>query len=54
MESLDHAISPDSEFKYELTEMLKAVADAADSVQLFVDELNRHPNALISGAEKDD
>ncbi len=54
MESIDHAISPDSELKYELTEMLKAVGDAADSVQLFVDELNRHPNALISGAEKDE
>ncbi len=54
MESLDHAISPDSEMKYELTEMLKAVADAADSIQLFVDELNRHPNALISGTKKDE
>lgn len=54
MQSMDHAISPDSELKYELTEMLKAVGDAANSVQLFVDELNRHPNALISGAKKDD
>lgn len=54
MESIDDVISPDSELKYELTEMLKAVADAADSVQAFVDELHRHPNALISGAEKDE
>lgn len=54
LENIDGVISSDSELQYELTEMLKAVGDAADSVQLFVDELNRHPNALISGAEKDE
>lgn len=54
MENLDNAIAPDSELKYELTEMLKSVSTAADSIQLFVDELNRHPNALISGADKDE
>jgi len=54
MESIDHLLAPDSEMNYELTEMLKSVAEAAESVQFFVDELNRHPNALISGAKKDD
>lgn len=54
MQSLDQTLAPDSELKYELTQMLKSVSDAASSVQLFVDELNRHPNALISGAKKDD
>ena len=54
MLSLDQAIAPDSELKYELTEMLKSVSNAADSVQLFMDELHRHPNALISGAKKDE
>ena len=54
MASIDQVVAPDSELKYELTGMLKSVADAAESVQLFVDELNRHPNALISGAKKDD
>ena len=52
--SLDQTIAPDSELKYELTEMLQAVADAADSLQLFIDELNRHPRALLSGADKDE
>lgn len=54
MRSIDQAIAPDSEFKYELTEMLKSVGDAADAVELLMNELNRHPNALISGAEKDE
>lgn len=54
LQSVDHAIAPDSELKYELTEMLNAVSDAAGSVELFVNELNRNPNALISGVEKDD
>ncbi len=53
MRSLDQAIAPDSELKYELTEMLKSISDAADSVQLFLNELNRHPNALIHGVKKD-
>jgi len=54
MQSVDQAIAPDSELKYEMTEMMKSVNDAANSVQLFVDELNRHPNAMISGAKKDE
>ncbi|MDO6423686.1 intermembrane transport protein PqiB [Saccharophagus degradans] len=54
LQSVDHAIAPDSELKYELTEMLKAVSEAAGSVELFVNELNRNPNALISGVDKDD
>lgn len=53
MQSLDQAIAPDSELKYEMTEMLKSVGKAADSIQLFLDELHRHPNALIYGVEKD-
>ncbi len=54
MTSLDHAIAPDSELKYEFTEMAKSLSDAARSLELFLDELNRHPNALISGSKKDD
>ncbi|MFL0811419.1 MAG: MlaD family protein [Agarilytica sp.] len=54
MRSIDQAIAPDSEFKYELTEMLKSVGGAADAVELLMNELNRHPNALISGAKKDE
>ncbi len=54
MQSLDQAVAPDSELKYEMTKMLNAVGDAADSLQLFIDELNRHPNALIYGTEKDE
>ncbi|TVZ37527.1 paraquat-inducible protein B [Alteromonadaceae bacterium 2753L.S.0a.02] len=54
MNSLDQLIAPDSEFKYEFTQMAKSMSDAARSLQMFLDELNRHPNALISGAEKDE
>ncbi len=54
MKSIDQAIAPDSELKYELTEMLKSVGDAAQAVDLLMNELNRHPNALISGAKKDE
>ena len=54
MESVDLAVAPDSELKYELTAMLKSVAEAANALELFVNELNRHPNALIYGAKKDE
>jgi len=54
MKSVDQAIAPDSELKYELTQMLDSIGGAAKSVELFMNELNRHPNALISGAKKDD
>lgn len=54
MKSIDQAIAPDSELKYEMTEMFKAVGDAAKSMELLSNELNRHPNAIISGAKKDE
>jgi len=54
MRSVDQAIAPDSELKYELTNMLKSVGDAAKAIELLSNELNRHPNALISGAKKDE
>ena len=52
--SINQVMAPDSETKYELTKMMKTLGDAGKSLQLFLDELNRHPNALISGAEKND
>ncbi|WP_086929806.1 intermembrane transport protein PqiB [Agarilytica rhodophyticola] len=54
MKTVDQAIAPDSELKYELNDMLKSVGDAAKSLELFMNELNRHPNSLISGAKKDE
>ncbi|WP_185233262.1 PqiB family protein [Teredinibacter franksiae] len=54
MTSLEQTIAPDSELKYELTEMARSMSDAARALELFVNELNRHPNALISGKEKDE
>lgn len=53
MESVDQAIAPDSELQHELNGTLKSVGSAADSVQRFLDELNRHPNALIYGVDKE-
>lgn len=54
MQSVDQAVAPDSELKHELTSMLKSLGDAAQSVELFMNELNRHPDALIYGAKKDE
>lgn len=54
MKSLDQTLAPDSEFKYELTETLKSLGDAAASVEIFMNELNRHPNSLITGGNKDE
>lgn len=54
MQGVDSAIAPDSALNYQLSEMLKSLGDAARSVNTFVDELNRHPSALIRGAKKDD
>ncbi|MBX2859363.1 MAG: MCE family protein [Cellvibrionaceae bacterium] len=54
MASLDQAIAPDSELKYELTQMAKSLGDAGKSLELFLNELNRQPNSLITGREKDD
>ena len=53
LEDIDAMVAPDSALKHELVEMLDAVGDAAKSVDRFVEELNRHPNSLIFGAEKD-
>lgn len=52
--SVNGVLAPDSETKHELDSMLKAISEAAESVNTFLDELNRHPNALISGAEKNE
>ncbi|WP_045855907.1 PqiB family protein [Teredinibacter purpureus] len=54
MTSLDHAVAPDSELKYEMTEMAKSLSDAARSLELFLNELNRHPNSLLLGKDKDE
>ena len=53
MKDIDAMVSPDSEFKHELTETLKGVGSAVKSLDRFLDELNRHPDSLIFGAEKD-
>ncbi len=52
LENFNHVIAPDSETRHEMTEMMRALSEAGKSLQQFIDELNRHPNALISGAEK--
>lgn len=52
--SLNNMWAPDSETKHELDNMLEAISGAADSLDTFLDELNRHPNSLISGADKNE
>lgn len=54
MSDVNTLVAPDSALKHELTETLEAVGNAANSLDRFVEELNRQPNALIFGAEKDD
>jgi paraquat-inducible protein B len=53
LKTLDRTLAPDSELHYELLEALKAVEKAAESFGLFSDELNRYPNSLIHGVEKE-
>lgn len=54
LQNVNNLVAPDSEVKHGLTEMLDSLSDAGKSLQFFLDELNRHPNALIGGAEKDE
>ena len=54
MSGLKQLVAPDSEIKHELGEMLRSLSDVSGSIRRFINELNRHPNSLISGAEKDE
>lgn len=54
VENLNHMVAPDAETKHELDKMLKKVSGAAETVDKFLEELNRKPNALILGADKDE
>ena len=54
VENLNNMVSPDAETKRELDKMLKKLSGAAETVDQFLEELNRQPNALIFGADKDE
>ncbi|WP_370980410.1 intermembrane transport protein PqiB [Agaribacterium sp. ZY112] len=54
MENLNSMLAPDAQMRHELNGMLESLSGAGRSLQLFLDELNRHPNSLISGADKDE
>lgn len=52
--NFNQVLAPDSEAKHEMTKMMRTLGEAGKSLQRFLDELNRHPNSLISGAEKNE
>ncbi|WP_096086924.1 intermembrane transport protein PqiB [Agaribacterium haliotis] len=54
LENFNQILAPDAQFRHEMSSMLESVSDASRSMQLFLDELNRHPQALIYGADKDE
>lgn len=53
LRTFDRTLAPDSELHYEMLETLKSVEKAADSFGAFTEELNRYPNALIRGVDKE-
>ena len=54
IKNLNYLLAPDSETTYELSKALKSIGEASRALNLFLDELNRHPNSFISGAKKND
>lgn len=46
---LHELLEKDSEFRYNLREVLSETADAAKSIQLLADYLEQHPEALLRG-----
>lgn len=46
---LHHTLSPESNFRQQFEDALSDVADAAEAIQLFVEFIERNPNALITG-----
>jgi len=52
LKSLDQTIAPDSELNHNLNKMISNISDAAKSIEQLTDELNRYPNALLRGKEK--
>jgi paraquat-inducible protein B len=52
LETFDRTLAPDSELHYEMIEALKSIEEAAQSFDSLTDELNRYPNALIFGVDK--
>ena len=54
VENMNNMMAPDSSTKHELDSMLKAMSGAAESLDQFLGELKRHPNSLISGADKNE
>ncbi len=47
--SMDNSMGPNSTLYTQLNELLSQLADAAQSIRLLADYLERHPEALISG-----
>ncbi len=53
LKTFDRTLAPDSELHHEMIETLKSIDDAARSFDALTEELNRYPNALIFGVDKE-
>ncbi|GAA4362384.1 MlaD family protein [Kangiella marina] len=50
--SIDHSYGQDSELQYQLNQTLNEISKAAHSISVLTDYLERHPEALIYGKDK--
>lgn len=51
LDLVDEALRPDSPFQYRFNELTSELSEMARSIRIFVDMLERHPNAIIFGKE---
>jgi paraquat-inducible protein B len=49
LSSADSMIGADSQIRYDLTQLMKELTEAARSIRLLASYLERHPDALIRG-----
>jgi paraquat-inducible protein B len=49
VDSIDGMMSDDSEFRFQMDNLLRELTLAARSIRAFADYLERHPDALIRG-----
>ena len=52
VESVEHTYGQDSEVQFQLNQTLEELSKAAHSIRVLTDYLERHPEALIYGKDK--
>ncbi|WP_223670912.1 MlaD family protein [Kangiella shandongensis] len=52
VQSIDHSYGSESELQYQLSQTLQELSKAAHSIRVLTDYIERHPEALIYGKDK--